>query len=160
MISATVIELIETHADQLAIDVAKDLATNPRTPGLHAVKHEDLEQRVFRIYHQLGQWIGEPGSPRVKEEFAEWGATRFGQGIPLSQVVYAVIILKTHLRRYIRDHGLLEAAFPRVEADYILPMHLHSLQELNEMVSAFFDEAVYYLAQGYERAAVGASQRS
>jgi hypothetical protein len=160
MISAHVIELIETHADHLAIDVAKDLATNPRTTGLHGVRHEELVQRVFRIYHQLGQWIGEPGSPHVREEFAEWGATRFGQGIPLSQVVYAVIILKTHLRRYIHEHGLVDAAFPRVEADYILPMHLHSLQELNGMVSAFFDEAVYYLAQGYERAAVSAGQRT
>ena len=38
--------------------------------------------------------------------------------------------------------------------DYILPMHLHSLQQLNEQVGAFFDEALFQLALGYERAAV------
>ena len=32
-------------------------------------------------------------------------------------------------------------------------MHLHSLQQLNEQVGAFFDEALFQLAQGYERAA-------
>ena len=63
-------------------------------------------------------------------------------------------MLKSHLRRYIREHGLMDAAFPRVEADYILPMHLHSLQELNGQVSDFFDEALYALALGYESSRV------
>jgi hypothetical protein len=155
MISAKLIELIQVHAQHLATDVAHDVSTNARTPAFRHVPTEDLMQRAFRIYHHLGNWIGDPGSATVRAEFEEWGTKRFGQGIPLSQVVYAVILLKAHLRRYIREHGLVDAAFPRVEADYILPMHLHSLQELNEQVSNFFDEAVFYLAQGYERAAAG-----
>jgi hypothetical protein len=153
MISAKLIELIQVHAQHLATDVVQDLSTNPRTPAFRQVPAEDLMQRAFRIYHHLGDWIGDPGSASVRTEFEEWGATRFGQGIPLSQVVYAVILLKAHLRRYVRDHGLVDAAFPRVEAEYILPMHLHSLQELTEQVSNFFDEALIHLAQGYERAA-------
>ena len=84
------------------------------------------------------------------------GPKRFGQGIALSEVVYAVVVLKSHLRRYIREHGLMDAAFPRVEADYILPMHLHSLQELNAQVSDFFDEALYALTIGYEKRAAEA----
>jgi hypothetical protein len=40
--------------------------------------------------------------------------------------------------------------FPRVDGDYVLPMHLQGLQELNAQVSRFFDEALYYLAGGYE----------
>jgi hypothetical protein len=154
MISAKLIELIELHAIRIAADVADDLATNARTPGFRAVKREDLEQRVFTLVHSLGNWISTPQSQAVRDEFGEWGAKRFGQGIPLSEVVYAVIVLKSHLRRYIREHGLMDAAFPRVEADYILPMHLHSLQELNGQVSDFFDEALYALALGYERSRV------
>jgi hypothetical protein len=59
-------------------------------------------------------------------------------------------VLKQHLRRYIHDNGLVDAAFPRAESEYILPMHLHSLQELNVRVGQFFDEALYHLACGYE----------
>jgi hypothetical protein len=62
-----------------------------------------------------------------------------------------MVILKRHLHRYIQDNGLVDAAFPRVEADYILPMHLQSLQELNQQVTSFFDEALYALTKGYER---------
>ena len=150
MISAKLVELIEIHASRLTADVAHDLATNPRTPGFRGVPSERLEQRVFQLLNHLGNWIGDPKSARVEAEFAEWGSRRFDQGIPISEIVYAIIILKQHLRRYIRDNGLVDAAFPRTDSEYVLPMHLHSLQDLNTQVGAFFDEALYHLTCGYE----------
>lgn len=150
MISAKLIELIEIHATRLTKDVARDLSSNDRTRGFRAVPVEDLEQRIFQILHHLGNWIGEPKSDRVEAEFSQWGSRRFDQGIPLSEIVYAIIVLKQHLRRYIHDHGLVDAAFPHTESEYVLPMHLHSLQDLNARVGQFFDEALYHLACGYE----------
>jgi hypothetical protein len=150
MISAKLIELIEIHATRLAADVAQDLRSNPRTAGFRSVPQGDLEQRVFQLFHHLGNWIGHPKSERVEAEFVDWGRRRFGQGIPLSEIVYAIVILKQHLRRYIRDNGLVDAAFPRIDGDYVLPMHLHSLHDLNVRVGEFFDEALYYLTRGYE----------
>jgi hypothetical protein len=152
MISASLIELIAIHSSRLTSDVAKDLSTNERTPGFRKVPLKDLEPRIYELFHHLGDWIAEPRAGRVQEEFSEWGRRRFGQGIPLSEIVYAVILLKHHLRRYISAHGLIEASFPRVESDYILPMHLHSLQDLNVRVGEFFDEALYHLARGHEDA--------
>ena len=150
MISAKLIELIEIHATRLATDAAQDLRSNPRTPGFRSVPQDDLERRVFQLFHHLGNWIGHPKSERVEAEFVDWGRRRFGQGIPLSEIVYAIVILKQHLRRYIRDNGLVDAAFPRIDGDYVLPMHLHSLHDLNVRVGEFFDEALYYLTRGYE----------
>jgi hypothetical protein len=150
MISAKLIELIEIHATRLAADVAQDLRSNPRTVGFRSVPQDDLERRVFQLFHHLGNWIGNPKSERVEAEFVDWGRRRFGQGIPLSEIVYAIVILKQHLRRYIRDNGLVDAAFPRIDGDYVLPMHLHSLHDLNVRVGEFFDEALYYLTRGYE----------
>jgi hypothetical protein len=150
MLSAKLIELIEIHANRLAADVARDLTTNERTRGFRAVPVEDLERRIFDIFHHLGNWIGDPKADQVQSEFATWGRRRFDQGIPLSEIVYAIILLKQHLRRYIRDNGLVEGAVPRVENDYVLPMHMHGLQELNARLGQFFDEALYHLACGYE----------
>jgi hypothetical protein len=148
MIAAKLIELIEIHASRLTSDVAHDLVTNERTRGFRAVRMQDLEQRLYQIFHHLGDWIGDPKYGQA--EFVEWGRRRFDQGITLSEIVYAIIILKRHMRRYIVDNGLVDASFPRVESDYVLPMHLHSLQELNTRVGLFFDEAIYQLACGYE----------
>jgi len=152
MIAAKLIELIENHATQLSRDIARDLATNERTRGFRAVAFDDLMARLFQIVHHLGNWIGDPSSIAVQDEFMAWGEQRFDQKIPLIEVVYAIIVLKQHLRRYIADHGLVEASSPRVEQDFVLPMHLHSLQELNGTVSEFFDEALYHLVRGYEKA--------
>jgi len=152
MISARLVELIQNHAPHLTSDTVDDLLKNEHTPSFRQVPRLDLEGRVFRVYNHLGDWIA-AGQGFAEAEFEDWGRRRFGQGLPLSEIVYAILILKQHLGRYIRDHGLIEAAFPRVEQDYVLPMHLHSLQELNGMVSNFFDRALYHLARGYEAAA-------
>jgi hypothetical protein len=152
MIFAKLIDLIESHAPRLAHDITEEVLSSERTRSFRAVKRDDLEPRIFELLLHLGTWIGNPRSERVQAEFTDWGRRRFGQGIPLSEIVYAIIILKQHLRRYIRDHGLVDAAFPRVEGDYVLPMHLQSVQDLNATVGAFFDEALYYLARGYESA--------
>jgi hypothetical protein len=153
MVAEKLIEMIEIHAGRLSADVVQDLVTNERTRGFRAVPRAELEERVFRLFHHLGDWIGHRRSERVRMEFADWGRRRFGQGIALGEIVYAIIILKQHLRRYIRDHGLMEASFPRTEADYVLPMHLNSLQDLNAQVGLFFDEALYHLTVGYEQVA-------
>ncbi|HKW02754.1 MAG TPA: hypothetical protein VJN96_23225 [Vicinamibacterales bacterium] len=157
MLSANLIELISIHASRLTSDVALDLSTNERTSGFRTVPLKDLEPRIYELFHHLGSWIGDPNAVRVREEFSEWGRRRFDQGIPLSEIVYAVILVKHHLRRYIRDNGLLETSVPRAESDYILPLQLHSVQDLNHRVGEFFDEALYHLARGYEAGAGGAS---
>jgi len=156
MISAKLIELIEIHATGLTRAVAADLTTNERTKGFRSVPAVDLEQRIFQILNHLGDWIGAPKSEKVGAEFSDWGGRRFCQVIPLSELVYAMVIIKRHLHRYIQDNGLVDAAFPRVEAEYVLPMHLHSLQDLNQQVTAFFDEALYALTMGYEKRAAQA----
>jgi len=152
MIAEKLVELVEIHANRLSADVAQDLVTNVRTRGFHKVPKADLEARVFRLFHHLGDWLSDRRSEGVKAEFAEWGSRRFDQEIPLSEIIYAIVILKQHLRRYIRDNGLIEATFPRSESDYVLPLHMNSLQELNLQVGQFFDEALYHLAIGYELA--------
>ncbi len=151
MISARLVELIQNHAPQLTSDIVNALITDPHTPAFRRVPKLDLEQRIFRIYHHLGDFIA-AGQPLAEAEFEEWGRKRLGQGIPLSEIVYALILLKSGLSRYIREHGLIDATVPDSQADFVLPMHLHSLQELNAMVMGFFDRALYHLVLGYEGA--------
>ena len=150
MLSARMVELVQNHAPQLTSAVLSELTTNERTPSFHTMPLRDLEARVFRIYNHLGDWISAANERVAQEEFEYWGRQRLSQGVPLSEVIYGVILLKRQLSRYIRDNGLLESSLPRVDGDALLPVHLHSLQELNRMVGEFFDMALYNLARGYE----------
>ncbi len=159
MISARLVELIQNHAPQLTAEVLHDLTTNQRTRAFHQVPVRELESRVFRIYQNLGNWIATTNDAAVGAEFEQWGRKRFGQGIPLSQIVYAVIVLKQHLDRYIRDHSVIDVPRLGMDTDALLPVHLHSAQELIRMVDDFFDRALYHLSRGYEAEAEAAVSR-
>jgi hypothetical protein len=160
VIAAKLVELIEIHSPRLTEDIVEDLMSNARTRGFRAVRRPELQQRIFQLLHHLGNWIGDPGSDKTRAEFTDWGRRRFDQGIQLSELIFAVIVIKQHLRRYISDNGLIAASFPHIDGDYVLPLHLHSLQDLNTRVERFFDEALYDLAIGYEeRARIGAVVR-
>ena len=158
MLSSRLIELIQANAERLTRDVLKDYATNPRTRTWSVVPAAELEQRVISTYRNLGNWIGDPREEAVQAEYEEWGRKRYRNGIPLSEVVFAVILLKQQLRKYIREHGLVEHSRNRQDQMEILPVHLYGIQELNSLVGDFFDKALYHLARGYEmeaRAAQG-----
>jgi hypothetical protein len=110
----------------------------------------DVETRVSALYYNLGKWIGEADERPVRQEYEEMGRIRFREGVPVSELVYALLVTKQHLRRYIREHGLVDFAGDRVTPEELLPLELHSIQELNYQVGEFFDRALYHLACGYE----------
>jgi hypothetical protein len=87
------------------------------------------------------------------------GASRFREGVPISELIYAVILTKRHLRRYIREHGVEDFAGDLVAPAELLPVALYSVQELNYQVGEFFDRALYHLARGYEAEAAGRPRR-
>ena len=150
MLSARLIDLIHTHAEQLAREVLKDLATNPRTRHWNVVPGEELEHRISRMYQNLGSWIGDPKGDAIRVEYEDWGRRRYRSGIPLSEIVYAVLLLKQHLRKYIAEHGLTDYSGGRHAPQEMLPVHMYGIQELTGLVGDFFDKALYHLARGYE----------
>jgi hypothetical protein len=150
MLGARLLLLIQAHAGPLTNEAMKDLTTNDLTPSFRRLATADLEARVAALYYNLGKWIGDPDDNAVREEYEEMGRTRFHEGVPVSELMYAVILTKKHLRRHIREHGLLDFAGDRAASEEMLPLALHSVQELNYQVGEFFDRALYYLTRGYE----------
>ena len=150
MLSLRLIKLIETHAESLTREVVEDLLTNEHTPSFRRLTKAELEPRVFRFYHGLGNWICDPNDVTVQAEYEEWGKIRCHQGIPMSEIVYCLILTKKHLRRYIRDHGLVAFSGDLTVSEGLAPLELYSIQELNYAVGDFFDQALYHLTLGYE----------
>ena len=149
MLFARLINLIEAHAESLTREVLEDMAANPRTPHFHGLAPEDMEERIFRLYRDLGKWIGTQQESNIEAEYVELGRRRSQEGVRLSELIYVVILCKKHLRNYIQRHGLIEPAGV-VDHPDVLPVHMHGIQELNYMVGTFFDRALYYTARGYE----------
>jgi hypothetical protein len=150
MLGAHLMQLIEAHAPALTKDVVQDLKTNEHTPNFARFKPVELENRVSVLCWNLGKWIGNPDENAIREEYEEMGRERFRQGVPVSELVYALLLTKRHLRRYIRDYAVVDFAGDRIVPDELLPIELHSIQELNYQVGEFFDRALYHLARGFE----------
>lgn len=156
MLGARLLQLIQAHAGSLTNEVIRDLRTNERTPSFRRLSLPNVESRIGALYSNLGKWIGDPDENAVRVEYEEMGRRRFQEDVPISEIVYALLLTKRHLRRYIRDHGLVDFAGDRMMPDELLPLELHSIQELNYQVGEFFDRALYHLARGYEAEAASA----
>ena len=150
MLGSRVLSLIQAHAGRLTRDVVDEMMTDERTAAFRRLNPANVESRVSALFYNLGKWIGSPDEEAIRREYEDMGRERFLEGVRISELVYALLISKQHLRRYIRDHGLVDFAGDRVMPEELMPLELHSIQELNYQVGEFFDRALYYLARGYE----------
>lgn len=156
MLTVRLIRLIETHAQSLARDVVEDLLTNEHTASFRRIPKSELRPRLLEIYQHLGNWIGDPNDEALRSAYEEWGRIRAGQGIPVSELAYSLILIKKHLRGYIREHAQIVFSGDRVIPGDAFPLELYSIQELNYLVGDFFDRSLYYVIRGHE---LGEAQR-
>jgi len=143
MLSVRLVQLIESYAEELTGGLLDDLKSNRRTPAYHSLPREELRLRVYNVYRNLGRWLGEKTDEMVQATYDELGQRRCHESIPLSEVVYALVLTKYHLRDYIRSSGLVDSA-----------VDLYQEQELHRSLGQFFDKAIYYTVRGYEHAEV------
>jgi hypothetical protein len=149
MLAARLIKMIEDHAEQLTRGVLQDLQSNARTPAYHRLSREELHQRVFDVYSHLGQWLDHKTEDRIAASYGDLGQRRHAEGIPISEVVYALLLLKHHLREYILTSGTADSL-----------VELYQEEGLHLLIDNFFDKAVYFALKGYEEAARPASRAS
>jgi hypothetical protein len=141
MLSAHVVRMLEQHANGLADEVVRDLTGNPRTPSFHARSQDELRRRAQRIYNLAVEFLATGDQRTLQVEFAGVGRQRFREGIPIEEVVYALLRTKHHLRRRLRSVSGLTSEF-----------ELHSEVELDLQLGRFFDLLLYGAVRGYEDA--------
>jgi hypothetical protein len=153
MLANRLIQLIENHSKSLTQAVLHDIETSEHTRSFRKVPKEELGPRIAATYQNLGKWISNPDEDEIRQEYEDWGRTRFRQGIPFSELLFVLMLIKKHLRQFIKDHGLVDFSGDRVAPEEFVPMELYAIQELNYRVGDFFDRALYYLVRGHEEAA-------
>lgn len=142
MLSERLIRMIEDHAEALSRGVTRDLQCNPQTPSYHQLSSEELHRRVSKAYRELGRWLADDSETAFENFYGDLGKKRCQEGIPLSEVIYALILTKYHLRDYVRTSGLGDSA-----------EELRQELELHRLLNNCFDKAIHFAAKGYEREA-------
>jgi hypothetical protein len=137
--SGRLIALIESHAEELTRGTIEKLQASPRTPSYHNLSHRDLHERVYDVYRDFGQWLLEKTDRAVKLRYYDLGERRSRERIPLSEVLWALVLTKDYLRAYLSTWALSDSA-----------MELYRQQELDRLIGHFFDRAMCYAAEGYQ----------
>lgn len=134
------VHLIETHSQALADCLLARVRESDEMPAYVNVPTEELRGRVYEIYTHLGDWLMTKDELGLEMRYSEIGARRAAQHVPLSQLIWAIILTKKTLWEFIKKESILER-----------PVVLGEL-ELLQLLEEFFDRAIYYAAMGYERA--------
>jgi len=138
-LSDRLIRTIESNAEEFAQSTVKKLRSSPRTESHHKLPDKDLYNRCYEVYRNLGRWLWEKSEQAVQARFNELGKRRCQEGIPLADVLWALVLTKDRLLEYLDAYGLADSA-----------MELYQQQELDRLIGHFFDRAVCYTAASYE----------
>jgi hypothetical protein len=140
MIALRLVRLIENHSDELAQGLIEKFEKSPRTSEMKRVPHEELRNRVDELLHQLGEWLLTKTENDVERRYAEIGRRRASQGVSLSHYCWAIVLTKEHIWDFLQQHAFLTN-----------PIEIYGEMELLRLLDQFFDRAMCYAAEGYER---------
>jgi len=139
LLAYRLLRLVETHANALAEALLKKTQASPLLPDYNNVPAEELKQRVQEIYRHLAVWLRKSNSD-IEKRYLEIGAQRAQQGVPLSQLVWAIVLTKNNLWEFLKKEAVLDR-----------PAEICGELEVEELFGQFFDRAIYYAAMGYEQ---------
>ncbi len=141
IITARFVRLIEDHSDALASGLLEKVQRSTYCAGFAKVPPQELKERVYDIYRHLGEWLLQKNEGDIEQRYMEIGRRRAQQGVPLSQVIWAIVLTKQNLWEFVLDE-----AYPD------RPVEILGKQELLQLLDHFFDRAMHSSAVGYEQA--------
>ena len=149
MFTLRLVQLIEHNADKLSEGLLARLRRSECcTELLGSVPPHEMKQRTFEIYRNLTDWLLNKTAGEVEERYLGIGSRRARQGVPFSQLLFAIQATKENLWDFLQQEGLLE------------PGELISEMELLRAMEHFFDHALYFASIGYEGVIQGEMLRS
>ncbi len=141
MLAYRLVRLIETHSDALAAGLLNKVQASELTGSYRNVAPEELKQRVYEIYRHLGDWLLGKSAFDIEQRYEEIGARRAHQGVPISELIWVIILTKENLWEFLKKESLMER-----------PVEVFGELEMLLLLDQFFDRAIYYASAGYERA--------
>ncbi len=135
------VRLIESHSEALSTCLLEQVEKSELTSRYQShVPPEDLKERVREIYAHLGEWLMGKDELSLKQRYAQIGAVRARQGVPLSEVIWVIVMTKDNLWEFIKKESVLDR-----------PVEVFGELEMLQLLEQFFDRAIYHAATGYEQ---------
>lgn len=141
MLAYRLVRLIETNSEALATGLLAKVQSSELTRSYQKVPPEELKDKVGEIYRHLGEWLLGKSSFDIERRYEEIGARRVHQGVPVSELIWVIILTKESLWEFLQKESAPER-----------PAEAFGELEMLQLLDQFFDRAIYYASVGYERA--------
>jgi hypothetical protein len=134
------VRLIETHSQSLSTCLLDRVRGSDLTHCYQKnVPGEELQERVYEIYRHLGEWLIGKDESHLEQRYLQIGAARAAQRVPISEVIWVIVLTKENLWEFIKKEAVLER-----------PVEVFGELEMLQLLEQFFDRAIYYASVGYE----------
>lgn len=140
MVALRLIRLIESHSDQISRNLALRIRSSARTTEMQKVSEPELLSGLQDLLQHLSEWLLTKTESDVETRYCEMGARRAMLKVSLANSCWAVIITKEYLWEFLQKQGFLRD-----------PIELYGEMELLSLLNQFFDRALGYMVEGYER---------
>jgi hypothetical protein len=142
MNAAELAQVIQQNGRPLVEGLFAELRSNLGTSHYHRLSNDELLRRGQAIYLRLADWLTTPNPKPIHQFGLELGTRRFSEGIPLGQVILALILEEKHLWWYLEQIGQATDS------------------ALREQAGEFFARTIYGTAIGYEQALAESNRRA
>lgn len=139
MLTYRLVRLIEDNSEALSEGLLEKVRSSPLLADYRNVPPSDLKDCVQGIYRHVGEWLLTRKEKEVAARYTEIGWRRAGQGVPLSQLAWTIVLTKENLWEFLKH---------RVAEDLT---GVWGELEMLQLLDQFFDRAIYYAAVGYEK---------
>jgi hypothetical protein len=139
------VEHMRKNADRMVEAVIQQIRRSDRCSELLLkVPAEEQARSAEEIYSDLIHWLAEEADSSIEERYIALGMRRAQQGVPFSDVYWAVCLAHEHLWEYMQQECLLEE-----------PVEFWGGVMLLRSLTRFFDRALYFALIGYQKAGKG-----
>lgn len=140
MLALRLVRLIETHSDDIARQVVQRIRSSHHASAYKGLPDQELAEIGSEVYRHLGEWLTDRTQADIERFFTQKAQARIHGAIPLSDVVWMLMVTKEALWRYVHSNVEVGAAF-----------ELLGELELVQALDQFFDRGIYYVTLAYER---------
>ena len=132
MNAGPLLRILEKNPPEMLTELNAELKINLGTSHYRRLSEEQLAQRHFAVTQGLAHWLTTRDESVLQKTGEDLGKRRFAEGIPLGQVVLALILVEKYLWIFLES--------------YAAPMD----EAIRQAVVEFFQKDAYYTAKGYQ----------
>jgi hypothetical protein len=134
------IEITENNADTIAEQWYNNIKMNPRTPSYHSLPEGEAKKQALFFFKNFGKlFFTDKPFEEAQAIFSKYAENRYKERIPLSEVIYALTLMRRHMWLYSSS-----------QAVFMTAVEHHQAAESQSRTILMFDYAIFIVVQKYD----------